>query len=897
MLNQDENSSSYQGFLEHSLHQLKHGVERQHLINLSKQTNTNSYVSLFLITIVVTVLFPYVSHFWLFLWASVHAAIFIAILFRTIRSKSKKQDYYKPNLTLTRKGLFHAMGWAFVSASFWGVLTLFIPHIPPYAQFGLVILMGGMAAGASTTLGSITLVSTVFILTCNLPVIIYFATLGSRESTAMALMLGTFTTAMLITTRIVHKSFSQQLSAELRNEKYRRANFQDKIISIINEESDSDKALAQCLEEICKRMRWPIGHVYWINENQKNKISPSAIWYINNMNLYRPFKRISENTNMNKKNGFISRVLVRQSPVWIEDLAKDTGFARASVAKATGIKSAFAFPVFINNKPVAILEFYNNEITPIDHELIDLIDPIGIQIGRAIERHSNNLSLLESETRFRALVRNSGQGIMVHYDGKPLFANEEVERIFGFSIKQFLKMSSIYSLVIPEDQKKLREYDENIANSPNEQTGLEYTALDSKGNNIPLMIRSSVISWDGKDAILSTIIDLTTLKKAEMKLQQKQKMEAVGKLTGGIAHDFNNILMAISGNLELIQSKVKDDKSLSRWTDIALHGAERGSDLTKQLLLFSKQREMRPHNIDVHSAINDLSLLTSNTMPSNIICSYNVPASLPLIHVDPSEFDSAIINLIVNSRDAMPNGGHFKIDASKVLIDENSSISEDVKHGEYVALTISDTGTGIPKSIEKRIFDPFFSSKEHGKGFGLGLSSVLGFVQTSGGTITVDSEIDKGTTFTLYFPTSDGKGLADKNSYVKNKDMVAAKGELILVVEDDPSIRAVIIDFLNIKGYKTIGAVDGDSALEIIDKNKHIDLLLSDIMMPGTLNGIELVAKYLKDSPDRKALLMTGYSGDQVVQASNVPENVLVLRKPFQKHKLFEAIQHTLNLT
>lgn len=892
MESQDEISADHKGVFEDSLYQLQHGVPREHLINLSNQTTTNAYVSLFLIMITVGILYAYVPGFWLALWGTTHSGLFITLLIRNKKQTTRSSS--TPDITLSKKGLHHAMVWAFVSASFWGMLTLFIPYSPTFVQFGLVLLMGGMAAGASTTLGSITLVSSLYILTCTLPVIIYFATGGSIESVSIALMLGTFTTAMLITTRIVNKALTQRLKAEAKSEKYRKANFQDKIISIINNESDSDRALELCLEEICQRMGWPIGHVYWVTDQQKNRISSSSIWYINNMNLFRPFKRITENTDINKKSGFLSRVLLRRKPIWIENLSKDHGFVRRSVAQATGIKSGFAFPVFINNKTVALIELYNTELTPVDKELLELIEPIGIQIGRAIERHSNTQSLLESETRFRALVRNSGQGIIVHQDGKPLFVNEEIMRIFGFSISQFLRMSSIYSLVAPEDQQKLREYDKNININSNNHAGLEYTALDSKGNSIPLMVRSSIISWDGNDAVLSTIIDLTTLKKTEMKLQQKQKMEAVGKLTGGIAHDFNNILMAISGNLELIQSKVGDDKSLSRWIEIARHGADRGSDLTKQLLLFSKQREMRPQSISVSDAINNLSLLTSNTLPSNINCHYEVPSDLPLISVDPSEFDSAIINLIVNSRDAMPNGGQLKIDAETITIDEHSDVSFDLKPGEYVALNVSDTGGGIPKNIEKRIFDPFFSNKEHGKGYGLGLSSVLGFVQSSGGTIHLESKVGEGTTFTLYFPVSLHIKKSDSAEMTKSSDSAKANGETILIVEDDPSIRAVVIDFLNISGYKTIGAVDGDNALKVISKTDNIDLLISDIMMPGSLSGIELVSQYLAEDPSRKAILMTGYSGDQVVNTAKIPENVIVLRKPFHKNKLFEAIQSTL---
>ena len=880
---------------ENILFQLKNGVVREHLKKLSKQTATNSFISLFLIIIVTFVLFPYAPHTLLFTWSLLHAAIFTIILFRWYGAKGKDKKASKPDISLSKKGLYHAMLWALVSGGFWGALTMFIPNSPPFVQLGLILLMGGMAAGASTTLGSITLVSSTFILAANVPVIAYFALLGTAESFSVALMLSTFTTAMLITTRIVNRSFSQQLSAELKTEQYRIANFQDKIISIINEEIDGDKALEMCLNEICKQMNWPVGHVYWVTEDKEKEFIPSNIWYIENLNLFKPFKRISENIILNHKEGVLGRALIRKAPIWVENLTKDTRFMRQDVAKATGLKSAFVFPIFINHKPVAILEFFNTEISPVDKEFVALAAPIGIQIGRAIERHSNNQSLAESESRFRALIRSSGQGIIVHDNGNPLFTNEEVERIFGYSISQFLKLKSIYTLVIPEDKEKLFRYGQTIANQPDNQFSLEYIALNKAGEHIPLLIRSSVISWDGKDAILSTIVDLTSLRKTEMKLQQKQKMEAVGKLTGGIAHDFNNILMAISGNLELIKSEVKDDKRLSRWTEIAMHGAERGGDLTRQLLLFSKQREMCPQDISVFRAIQDLSLLTSNALPSNINFSHNISVELPLIKVDPSEFDSAIINLIVNSRDAMPNGGSLEIKANCVTITDTSNFTDEINPGEYIALTIEDTGTGISKEIEKKMFDPFFSSKEHGKGFGLGLSSVLGFVQSSGGTITVESEANVGTAITLYFPVSNDLVNQDIKEVIKSEQTHLANGELILVVEDDPSIRSVVIDFLNIKGYKTIGAIDGDAALIALKENPQIDLLLTDIMMPGKTNGIDLAAKYLNSAPDKKAILMTGYSGDQVLQSSDVPKDVIVLRKPFQKNKLFAAIQTTLN--
>jgi PAS domain S-box-containing protein len=894
MENLYETPAANQGILAQYLHQLKHGVAHERLKHLSKQTSTNSYVSLFLIAIVTAILYPHVPQFWLLLWATVHTTLFITLLLRNLNSKDIKPQHSTPNLTLSKKGLYHAMGWAFVSASFWGVLTLFIPYSPTFVQFGIILLMGGMAAGASTTLGSITLVSSIFILTCNLPVIIYYILQGTYESLSVAVMLATFTMAMLITTRIVNRSFTQQLSAEANNEQYRSAYFQDKIISIVNQEMDGDKALKLCLEEMAKKLGWPIGHVYWVRDELENKITSSSIWYLENMNLFRPFRRVTENTDINKENGFLARVLARKTTVWIEDLCNDPGFIRASVAKALGIKSGFAFPVSVNNEIVAILEFYNTQTSPIDKGFIEQIAPISIQIGRAIERQSNNVSLLESEARFSILVRNSSHGIIVHENGKPLFANEEVQRIFSYPLSQFIKLHSIYSLALPEDQSRLKEYDEKLVNDKHNHSGIEFTALNSSGNSIQLMIRSSVISWNGKDAILSTIVDLTTLKKTEFKLHQKLKMEAVGKLTGGIAHDFNNILMTISGNLELIHESVKEDEKLSRWCEVAQHGADRGSHLTKQLLLFSKQREMRPKDINVHDAISNLSLLTSNTIPSNIIYNYEAPENLPTINVDPSEFDSALINLIVNARDAMPDGGCLNIKAEKVSVNESS---DDLKIGTYVAIIISDTGAGIPKAIENKIFEPFFSRKDYGAGFGLGLSSVLGFVQKSGGTISLDTKLNHGTSFTLYFPASDGTKPVTKTKPIAQSQTPKANGELILVVDDDPNISDVILDFLNIRGYQTISAVDGDMALKIINENPNIDLLISDIMMPGSLNGIELVSQYLNEGKNRKALLMTGYSGDQLANSATVPEDVLVLRKPFQKDKLYDAIQNTLEMT
>ena len=383
---------------------------------------------------------------------------------------------------------------------------------------------------------------------------------------------------------------------------------------------------------------------------------------------------------------------------------------------------------------------------------------------------------------------------------------------------------------------------------------------------------------------------------AEGKVRQMQKMESIGQLTGGIAHDFNNMLAIVIGSLDLAQRRFDTHPDKARQSiDNASEGARRAAQLTARLLAFSRQTALEPRAVDVNRLVGGMSELLRRTIGEQVAVETVLAGGLWPAHVDAGQLENAILNLAVNARDAMPDGGKLTIETNNTHLDDHYAAQhDDVEAGQYVVIGVTDTGTGMPRHVVERAFDPFYTTKSVGKGTGLGLSQVFGFVKQSGGHVKIYSEPDQGTTVKLYLPRHfGGAGEADVASAAQPAPR-ARDEEIVLVVEDEERVRQMSVDALRSLGYRVVQAGDAAQALAVLQTQPRIDLLFTDIVMPG-MNGRELADVACGQRPALKVLFTTGYTRNAVVHNGVLDPGVAFLSKPFTIDQLARKVWQVLD--
>jgi PAS domain S-box-containing protein len=377
--------------------------------------------------------------------------------------------------------------------------------------------------------------------------------------------------------------------------------------------------------------------------------------------------------------------------------------------------------------------------------------------------------------------------------------------------------------------------------------------------------------------------------RTEALLHQAQKMEVVGQLTGGLAHDFNNLLMIISGNLDLIRRRASDEKMVNRLDQVLL-AVRRGAKLTQQLLAFSRIQSLSPESICINDLLPEIEMLVRRAVGSEIEVHFDLVEGLWSCRVDPNQLESAILNLAINARDAMRSGGGVRIATENLTLDRSAATAlGEIAPGKYVAITLSDTGSGMPPAVLSRVFEPFFTTKEVGKGSGLGLSQVYGFARQSGGHITIESEVDRGTAVRLYLPWTEPVH-ASGAKLAETVEPLPPGRTKILIVEDDNELRELHMQLVEALGYTACTAGTGVEAIAMFERDAEISLLFTDILMPGGMNGYELAAEIRRRRPDMAILTTSGFPGNFLPDLDARQDDFHIIRKPFTQTELAAAL-------
>lgn len=502
--------------------------------------------------------------------------------------------------------------------------------------------------------------------------------------------------------------------------------------------------------------------------------------------------------------------------------------------------------------------------------------------------HDNdpNLSLLGQARKLQAILESAVDAIIT-IDGKGIITtvNPAAARLFGYEQEEFLGRNVHF--LMPEPYHSEHDgYLHNYHVTGRRKIigiGREVSGRRRDGTVFPMHLAVSEFEIDGRVHFTGIIHDLSAHKATELALRQAQKMEAMGQLTGGIAHDFNNLLTVIIGNLEMLEGRLTTPLQRELVTE-ALEAADLGARLTARLLAFARRSQLEPESINLNSFVVGLTDMLHRTLGATIYLSNALTPNLWSVRVDPSQVESAIVNLAVNARDAMPAGGRLLIETGNVVVDADmAGRLEGLAPGDYVRLSVSDTGSGMPEAVRERAFEPFFTTKEQGRGTGLGLSMIYGFAKQSSGLATIESTEGKGTTVTIYLPRHRVEPAA-----ISAGDEEAAAGQgagqVILAVEDDERLRKLTVARLEGLGYRVRSAASGAEALELLAADPAVDLVFTDVVMPGGMSGNELGLKLRALYPHIPVLLTSGY-------AEELTDKYLrILRKPYRLADLAAAI-------
>ena len=511
------------------------------------------------------------------------------------------------------------------------------------------------------------------------------------------------------------------------------------------------------------------------------------------------------------------------------------------------------------------------------------------------ERKLAERALVESHSLLRAVVEGTSDAVFVKdLDGRYLMINTSGARLLGKSVEEVVGQSD-EALFEPEAASAVTEHDRQVIASGALQTFEE--RLTAAGITRTFQATKGVYR-DAQGHVIGLIgvsRDVTELKRLEEQLRQAQKMEAVGRLAGGIAHDFNNLLTVINGYGDLMFNRLDLEDPNRELLAEVLKSAERATHLTRQLLAFSRQQMLQPRVVNLNALLNDLRKLMAPLIGEDIELVFVPGRELDLVKIDPGQFEQAIINLVVNARDAMPDGGRLIIETRNVDLDEDDAKNQqrEVRPGGYVLIAVTDSGLGIDPATKARLFEPFFTTKGPGKGTGLGLAMVYGFVKQSGGHIEVYSEAGHGAVFKIYLPRADQDGAAARSS-AAILDVPRGR-ETVLLVEDEAGVRNLSKFVLESNGYSVLEAGHGQEALAVAERHEGaIHLLVTDVVMPG-MSGRQLANELCEVRPGTRVLFMSGYTDEHIVRHGVLDASPAFLQKPFSPIALARKVREVLD--
>ncbi len=745
------------------------GIPREQLFALAEQTGLNFFVTLAVVLIATGLIYFQIGSPWILFWASIQMGVVSLVGIRRFSSRNKRQRTHL-DMSLSRSGILHATQWAGLSGSLWGSLVLFFPQATLFQQIEILLVVGGMAAGSSATLASVQQAAVSFILGCMLPIITYLLFFGVSTQIMWAAMAIVFSTGMIATSQISNRSLVRQLNAEYGKEKLQRALFQEKLAHAISTERDVDKALEDCLTSICEYLGWPVGHAYFVVPDSTHNFTETGLWHLDDPIAMQPFCEVSKQLPIYSKNTLIEKIIETQQPFWLTRLDADTSFRRLEVAIECGLQTIFAFPVISNDRVIAVLEFYTDQLLKSDTNYLEMAGPIGNQVGRAIERHHADNAIRESEQRLRTLIEHSVQGVFIHDRGRPIFVNDEGARMFGLSKEEFLSKEFMGEVLHLKDHEKARQAMRNRESNPGVPAIAEYVGEHKEHGEFPVYTKTIDINWNGQPATLVTGIDLTELKQTQSTLEEREQEltrvnrglvlasqqanaanAAKSEFLMAMSHELRTPLNAILGFSEIMTNRACG-KITEQQTEYAQHIHDSGkhllslvNDVLELANIDSGSAELQTERIDIGELVNStMGLFRHQADKAQVKITTEVERGVTQLFVDGRKLKQVIMNLIDNAIK------FNEVDGQVAIGLKNSR--------DGIAIWVRDTGIGmaledIPTALSRfGQVDSTVQRKYDGTGLGLALSAAL--VELHGGHLEVDSKVGQGTTVSVCLPQS-----------------------------------------------------------------------------------------------------------------------------------------------
>ncbi len=559
-------------------------------------------------------------------------------------------------------------------------------------------------------------------------------------------------------------------------------------------------------------------------------------------------------------------------------------------------------PLRLGARAAGALIVYSEVANFFDAEEVRLFEEMSANISFAIEviereaqRRMSEQALRESEERFRAMYEQAALGIgLVSMDYRFVRTNRRLCEILGRGEQELLDGLTLLEATHPDARGP---HDRAIARVAGGASSVTIEQRIVRGDQAAVWTRLTLSARRGADGspsqLLAVIEDISERRGLEDQLRQSQRLESVGQLTGGVAHDFNNLLTVILGNAELLAEGAIDSQQ-RLLAQLIVDAAARGADLTQRLLAFARRQPLHPASVDVNSLVRGLDPLQRRTLGEHVEIEFVLAENLWRALVDRAQLESSLLNLTINARDAMPTGGRLLIETTNVTLDRAYAERHvDASAGDYVRISVADEGIGIPARDLPRVFEPFFTTKPTGKGTGLGLAMVYGFARQSGGHVDIDSQVGRGTTVRLYLPRAQDGAPAPPPQRLPQT--VAGGRETLLLVEDDDLVRRYARDQLVGLGYQVLEASNGREALEVLGGGAPIDLLFTDVVMPGGVSGRQLADQAAKLRPGLKVLYTSGYAENAIAHQGRLDPGVLLLEKPYLRTELARKIREALD--
>jgi two-component system cell cycle sensor histidine kinase/response regulator CckA len=523
----------------------------------------------------------------------------------------------------------------------------------------------------------------------------------------------------------------------------------------------------------------------------------------------------------------------------------------------------------------------------------EILTFVARQLASAVEIKRNEQALRRSEARYRSLVQSSVYGIYrSSLEGRFLDVNPALIAMLGYGSAEEVLLLDPEKDVFAQSEEHTRVIEEFRRSGRLDGIEVKWNRKDGRAITVRISGRAVSSADEPADVLEAIAEDITDRRVLEDQFRQAQKMEAVGRLAGGVAHDFNNLLMVIGGYAEVLLAGLAPDHALREKAQAIQQAADRATTLTRQLLAFSRKQLLELKVVDVNAIVQDMERLLRPLIGEDVEFSVSLAPEAAHTRADAGQLEQVLMNLVVNAKDAMSSGGKLSIETQNMVVDEAHRRAQTfIRPGQYVMLSVSDTGMGMDRETQSRIFEPFFTTKEKGKGTGLGLSTVYGIVKQSGGYVMVHSEKARGTTFQIYLPRVEG--VAEKQVPAV-KPAVLGGTETVLLVEDEDSVRQLVSDTLAAKGYRVVPAENGEAGIAAAARHEgRIDLVITDVVMPG-MGGRELIKQLAQLRPETKVLYLSGYTEDAIINEGTIERGAAFLQKPFTLQNLSRKVREVL---